>query len=308
MHAPASGTVDLHGGQPPPFLAFISCKLGHADHAVIGIVAFQGRPHSGTASRALATRSPAHTRQPQTQRIRVLTGGALIAVAAVIIAVRSSKSASRSAGSADRTAEAAAASAAASEGTLKAAEEQLALARDEHAQIEADRARQPVIEAIVASQIASRPGELAPERTVRIGLTNSGARALEDGLLTIMLDPGSDPELTDRWVTRVGDAPDDETIERWPGVEGAPRAFDYFARQVRVPARVSTLQYVRVGRRGRFSMRVKLFSAELAGNGPWVDAVIEVDEAGVARIDDLQAVQGPFAGRCADFEAEVTMD
>jgi len=229
----------------------------------------------------------------------------VIAVVALVIAVLSTKSASRSADSAAKTAEAAAASAVASAATREAADQQLALARDEHAQIEADRARQPIIEEIVPSQIASRPGELAPERTVRIGFTNSGARALEDGLLTIMLDPGSDVELTDRWGTRAGEARDDETIERWPGIDGAPRAFDYFARQMRVPAGVSQLQYIRVERRGRFSLRVKLFSAELAGNGPWVDAVIEVDSAGAARIADLLDVHGPFAGRCGDFDAEV---
>ena len=228
--------------------------------------------------------------------------GVLIAVAAVVIAVRSSNSASRSADSAAKTAVAADASAVASAATRKAAGQQLALAREEHIQIEADRARQPVVEGIVPSQIASRPGELAPERTVRIGFTNSGERALEDGLLTILLDPGSDAELTDRWGTRAGEAPNDETIERWPGIDGAPRAFDYFVRQLRVPAGVSQLQYVRVGRRGRFSMRVKLFSAELAGNGPWVDAVIDVDSAGVANIDDLEDVQGLFAGRCGDFD------
>ena len=232
--------------------------------------------------------------------------GVLIAVVAVVIAVLSTNSASRSAESAAQTAEAAAASVVASEATREAADQQLALARDEHAQIEADRARQPIVEEIVPSQIASRPGELAPERTIRIGFTNSGARALEDGLLTILLNPGSDAELTDRWGRREGEARDDETIERWPGVTGAPQALDYFARPIRLPAGVSMLHYVRVGRpHGRFSLRVKLFSTELAGNGSWIDAIIDVDPDGITSIDDLSDANGPFSGRCGDFENAV---
>jgi hypothetical protein len=98
-------------------------------------------------------------------------------------------------------------------------------------------------------------------------------------------------------------ARDDETVERWPGIEGTPRAFDYFAHQIRVPAGVLERRYVRVGRLpGRFSLRVKLFSTELAGNGAWADAVIEVDSDGVASIDDLSGERGPFTGRCADFD------
>jgi hypothetical protein len=233
--------------------------------------------------------------------------GVLIAVVAVVIAVRSSNSAFRSADSAEKTAAAADASAVASKATREAADQQLAVAREEHAQIEADRARQPVVEGIVPSQIASRPGELAPERTVRIGFTNRGARALEDGLLTILLNPGSDAELTDRWGKREGEPHDDETIERWPGVNGAPQALDYFARPIRLPAGVSLLHYVRVGRpHGRFSLRVKLFSTELAGNGPWVDAIIDVDPDGTATIDDLSDASGPFSGRCGDFDGEIT--
>lgn len=228
--------------------------------------------------------------------------GVVVAAVALVIAVRSAKSASRSARAAEETTEAAAASARASTATRDAADQQLALARDEHAQMEADRARRPIVDLIVPSQIANRQDELAPERTVRIGFTNSGDRALEDGLLTILLDPGSDAELTDRWGTGKGSARDDETIERWPGIDGVPRAFDYFAHQIRVPVGVSILRYVKVGRRGRFALRVKLFSAELAGNGTWTDAVIEVGSDDVASIDDLSDERGSFVGRCAEFD------
>src|SRR6202035_4370520 len=197
--------------------------------------------------------------------------GVGVALVAVVIAIRSARSASASAELAKDTASSSAASASASAATREAAEQQLELAREEHEQIEADRARKPTVDQIIPSEIENRPGEVAPERTVRIGFTNGGNRALEDSLLTILLDPGSDAELTDRWGVQVGEARDDETIERWPGTKGAPRAFDYFAHQLRVPAGVSVVRYIRVGRRGRFSLRVKLFSAELAGNGLWVD-------------------------------------
>ena len=234
--------------------------------------------------------------------------GVVVALVAVVIAVRSAKSASASAELAKDTAASAVASATAGAATQEAAEQQLALAREEHEQIEADRARKPTVDQIVPSQIENRPGEVAPERTVRVGFTNSGNRALEDGLLTILLDPGSDAELTDRWGVRVGEARDDETIERWPGPKGAPRAFDYFARQLRVPAGVSIVRYIRVGRRGRFSLRVKLFSAELAGSGLWVDALIVVDQSGVARIDAIADANGPVAGRYADFDTADLMN
>jgi hypothetical protein len=141
--------------------------------------------------------------------------GVGIALVAVVIAVRSANSASASAEIAKETAAASAASAAASAATREAAEQQLKLAREEHEEIEADRARKPNVDQIYPSQIENRPGEVAPERTVRIGFTNGGHRALEDGLLTILLDPGSDAELTDRWGVQVGEARDDETIERW---------------------------------------------------------------------------------------------
>ena len=229
--------------------------------------------------------------------------GALIALVALVIAVRSARSATGSAESAEKTAYAAAESATTSAATRAASEQQLELAREEYAHIEAERARKPIVELIVPSQIEDRQGEVAPERTIRIGFTNSGTRALEDGLLTILLGPGSDAELTDRWGIRRGEVRDDETIERWPGAKGAPGAFDYFARQIRVPAGVSMLHYVRVGRRGRFSLRVKLFSTELAGNGPWVDAFIAVNADGIASIDQQVDEDGPYAGRCGDFDA-----
>ncbi|MGH2880908.1 MAG: hypothetical protein ACRDK4_15030 [Solirubrobacteraceae bacterium] len=218
-----------------------------------------------------------------------------------MIAVRSAKSASESAKLAEETAASAAASATSSAATQQAAEDQLALARREHERIEADLARKPMVDHITPSQIENRPGEAAPERTVRIGFTNSGNKALEDGLLTILIDPGSDAELTDRWGTQTGKGRDDETIERWPRPDGIPRAFDYFALPMRVPAGISIVRYVRIGRQGRFSLRVKLFSTELDGDGLWADAVIVVDQDGKAHIDDLSEANGPFAGRHADF-------
>jgi hypothetical protein len=232
--------------------------------------------------------------------------GVIIALVALTIARRSSRSAAESETSAEQTANSAAASAAAGAATQEAAEGQLKLAREEHDQIEADRARSPKVDVITPSEIHGRAGEAAPLRTIRIGFTNSGDRALEDGLLTILLDPGSEPELTNRWGTNAGEDRDDETIERWPGARGVPRAFDYFARPLRVPAGVSIVRYIRVAREGRFPLRVKLFSVELEGDGLWADAAVVVDERGNARVENPDAENGTFAGRDSEFaEAEL---
>lgn len=228
--------------------------------------------------------------------------GVLVALVAILVARRSAKSALESAEIAQDIAASAAESATSSTATREAAERQLALARQENQQIEAERARKPAVDRIIPSQIENRPGDAAPPRTVRIGFTNSGDRVLEDGLLTLLIDPGSEAELTDRWGVQVSEGRDDETIERWPGPEGVPRAFDYFARPIRVPAGVSVVRYIRVCRHGRFSLRVKLFSTELDGDGLWADAVIVVDKDGTARLDDLSGANGPFDGLYTDFD------
>jgi hypothetical protein len=229
-------------------------------------------------------------------------GGFLVAGVALMIAKASSKSASLSAESAETTAKAAEESARAGVATSQAADAQLAFAREERAEMQADRARRPIVDAIVPSQIDNTQSEVAPARTIRIGFTNSGDRALEDCLLTIMLNRGADSELTNRWGTQTGETRDDTTIEQWPGVNGAAQTFDYFARTMRVPAGVSVVRYVRVGRPGRFSLRVKLFSTELAGNGPWVDAVIQVDSVDYATVNDLANQREPSSGRCSDLD------
>lgn len=230
--------------------------------------------------------------------------GIVIAAAALVVARRSAADANRSATSAERTREAAETTASAGRSMLEAASEQLELARVEHERIEADRARRPAVERIELSQIESRPGEVAPAGTFRIGFKNGGDRALADAILTVLLDPGSSPELTRRWGDPTGERPDDETTERWPGVDGLPRAFDYIVRPVNAQIGVSYLLYVRIARQGRFPMRVKLFHAELAESGPWVDAAVEVESDGTTTIDDLSDHRsgGPAEGRCMDFD------
>lgn len=228
--------------------------------------------------------------------------GVTVAFVALIIARRSARSASASATSAEQTAQSAAESATASTAVAQAADQQLAVAREEQRRLEAERARKPRVSEITPSEVESRPGQEAPARMIRIGFTNHGDRTLEDGLLTILLDPGSAPEITDRWGRNSQEVPADETIERWPGPKGIPRAFVYFAQPLRIPAGVSIVRYVRVARHGRFAIRVKLFSAELDNGGPWVDAMVVVDEAGNARIDDLSH-EGLFSGQDSDFAA-----
>jgi hypothetical protein len=230
--------------------------------------------------------------------------GVLIAAGALVVALRSAAEAKRSAADAQKTRGAAEAIETASGATLKAATEQLALARAEHERVEADRARRPAVERIELSEIESREGELVPAGTFRIGFKNSGDRVLSDAIITILLDPGSSPELADRWGNPTGERPDDETRERWPGVEGPPRSFDYIARSVDCQIGVSYVRYVRIARRGRFAVRVKLFHAGLAGGGPWIDAEVVVDDDGTTRLDDLGGglAERPFEGRCVDFD------
>lgn len=230
--------------------------------------------------------------------------GVLMAGAALVIALRSAADASRSAESAERTSGAAEASAAASEATLHSATAQLELARAAHEQAEADRARRPVVERIELSEITPQPGEVAPVGTFRVGFKNSGDKTLSNALLTILLDSASFPELTDRWGRPTGESADDDTRERWPGVDGLPRTFAYIARFVDVQIGLSLVRYVRITRRGRFPLRVKLFHSELAAGGPWIDAALDIDADGTTTIDYLPTKTSPGAleGRCADFE------
>jgi len=223
--------------------------------------------------------------------------GIVVAAAAFVVASRSARDAHSSAESSERTARA-------STATLQAANEQLALARREHERLEAERMRQPEVRAIELSGIDPRPGEETPPGVSRIGFTNSGDRGLRDAVLTILFDRGSAAVLTDRWGNPASDQSRDDTRERWPGVDGVPLAFDYFARHVSVPVGVSRLHYVCIPRAGRFPIRVKLFHAALPGDGPWADRWIEVDDQGNTTILDVseESSRGAYEGRQTDFD------
>jgi hypothetical protein len=225
--------------------------------------------------------------------------GIVVAGAAFVVALRSAKDASRSAGSAERTAQASAS-------TLEAASEELALARHEHERLEADRARRPVVERIELSDVHARHGEESPAGVFRVGFSNTGDQDLRDAFFTILLDPGCVAVLVDRWGNVKPDQSKDETHERWPGVEGIPRAFDYFVRRISVPVGVASLQYVCIPRWGRFPIRVKLFHAALAGGGPWVDRWIDINDQGTATVvdlpDDGSCSGTAYDGRHADFD------
>jgi hypothetical protein len=221
--------------------------------------------------------------------------GILVAAAALLVAARSARDASSSAKSAERTAEASAT-------TLEAATAQLELAKQEHERLEAERARRPSVNEISLSEIQARPGEQAPAGVFRIGFTNRGNTDLQAAVLTIMFDPGSAAVLVDRWANLEHDQSRDETHERWPGPDGVLRAFDYFARHVSASQGVSRLQYVCFPRRGRFPIRIKLFSASLGDLGPWVDKWIEIDEEGRASVVDLAGEPERYAGRLSQFD------
>lgn len=221
--------------------------------------------------------------------------GILVAAAALIVAVRSARDSKRSADAAERTANASVA-------TLEAATEQLQLASQEHERLEAERARQPGVDQITVSEIQPRPGEEAPAGVFRVGFANRGDADLRDAVLTIMFDPGSAATLVDRWGNLDPDQSKDETHERWPGPLGVLRSFDYFARHVNTPAGVSSLQYVCFPRRGRFPVRVKLFSASLTGFGPWTDKWIDIDEQGSASVSDLPGGRARYEGHHSDLD------
>jgi hypothetical protein len=232
--------------------------------------------------------------------------GLLVAGGALYYAIQSAADAEFSARSARQTADAAGDIATASRATLNSAIEQLRIARDEHRRLEEERARRPRVASIMISEINARPGEQAPPGTFRIAFTNTGDRPLSEGLLTIMLDPGSRPELTDRWGGSSGKLRDDETIARWPGANGLPRDFDFLATSVDVQRGVEFVRYVRVRRHGRFALRVKLFNVDLEGDGPWIDVAVVISATGTTTIDDLSGDNppGPTAGRCAVLAME----
>jgi hypothetical protein len=233
--------------------------------------------------------------------------GTLTAAVALIIALRSAADARRSSASADQTRVAAEKIAAASQAALESTTQQLGIVQSEHDRLEAERARRPAVDRISASAIQPRPAELLPSGLFRIAFKNVGDRPLLDAILTILIDPGSVPALTDRWGTPTGQRPSDETRERWPGPAGLPRTFDYIAQNINVPIGVSHVQYVRVARWGRFALRIKLFQADMTESGPWLDSVVDVDRAsGAALVDSLRAEfpGGVFEGRCAAFEVE----
>lgn len=220
--------------------------------------------------------------------------GILVAGGAFVIASRSARDARRSAD--------------ASEQTAKDAKEQLVLARREHEQLEAERMRRPAIESIRLSSIDPGPGEEdTPQGLFRIEFANTGDRDLQDAVLTILFDRASAAELTDRWGSHDPAQSKDDTRERWPGVEGSPQRFDFFARAVTVQVGVDFVQYVRFPRVGRFPIRVRLFHAALDRRGPWVDRWIDVDDDGKVTVDVVQH-DSPrsYEGRAADFDPPAT--
>jgi hypothetical protein len=224
--------------------------------------------------------------------------GILVAAGAFVVALRSARDSRRSADAAETTA--------------ASAHEQLVLARAEHEQLEADRRRRPIIERIHVSAIASGPGEEDPPAGVfSIGLTNIGDRDLQDAVLTILFDRASAAQLTNRWGQPDLDQSRDATQEGWPGVEGPPESFYFFARPITVQAGVSFVQYVRIPRAGRFPIRVKLFHATLDRRGAWTDRWIEVvDPTGKTTVIDIGKGHrdGPYDGRDADFDFDPPED
>jgi hypothetical protein len=86
-------------------------------------------------------------------------------------------------------------------------------------------------------------------------------------------------------------------------VGGLPRTFEYIARPLDAHVGWSVVEYVRLTRRGRFAVRVRLFHAELDGNGPWIDAAINVARDGTTTIERLSdQTSAVVEGRCMDFE------
>jgi hypothetical protein len=224
--------------------------------------------------------------------IIVAISGVILAGIALYYAVRSASDAEESAHLARRMADGMGDLVRASQATLGSAIEQLHVARAEHARLEEERARRPVVNQIEISEIEGAPGADAPSGVFRIGFTNSGDTALREALLTIMVDRGALPETTTRWGDAGERLSEDLTMERWPGAQGIPREMEYQAAAVEVPRGVSRVRYIRLQRRGRFALRVKLFCADLEKEGPWVDVFVEVSDRGVTTIDNLSG-EGP---------------
>jgi hypothetical protein len=221
--------------------------------------------------------------------------GILVAAGAFIVALCSARDSRRSADAAEKTA--------------ASAHEQLMLARSEHEQLEAERNRCPAIERIHIGAIASGLGEEDPPAGVfSVGLTNTGDRDLRDAVFTILFERASAAELTNHWGQPDIDQSYDTTQEGWPGVEGPPESFYFFARLITVQVGVSFVQYVRIPRVGRFPIRVKLFHATLDRRGPWTDRWIDVDPTGKTTVIDIgqDHQEEPYEGRDADFDPPVT--
>ncbi len=217
--------------------------------------------------------------------------GILVAASAFVVALCSTRDARRSADAAETTA--------------ASAHEQLMLARAEHEQLEADRQRRPVIERIHIRAIAPAPGEEDPSAGVfSIGLTNTGDRDLQGAVLTILFERASAAQLTNHWGQPDLNQSHDTTQEGWPGVEGPPESFYFFARPITVQVGVSFVQYVRIPRVGRFPIRVKLFHATLDRRGSWTDRWIDVDLTGKTTVIDIGqgSQEGPYEGHNADFD------
>jgi hypothetical protein len=232
--------------------------------------------------------------------------GVIVAGVALYYAARSAQDAEESSRLARRTADAAGDLVHASRATLNSAIEQLQIARAEHSRLEAERARRPAVDRIVVSGITASPGEEAPPGTFRIGFTNTGDKSLTEAVLTIMVDRGALPEVTNRWGDVSGRLSEDVTTERWPGAHGVPREFEYLVTTLDVARGVSRVQYMRLRRHGRFALRAKLFCADLDGDGPWIDVFVDVSETGQTTIDDLSAdrPREPTAGRHAELTVE----
>jgi hypothetical protein len=206
---------------------------------------------------------------------------------------------SRSADAAERTALSAKEISEASKKALEAATAQLEVATREHERQEAERARQPIVDRIALTDVVPAEGEDPAIGVFRVAFTNSGTRDLTDAYLTILFVRGSASELmTGRWGDPDSSGSRDSTRERWPGPDGSPRDLDYVVKPVSAQRGFWRLQYVRIQRQGMFPIRVKLFHADLAGDGPWIDAWVHVEEDGKTRIQNIDT-ENPeaFEGR-----------
>jgi len=227
--------------------------------------------------------------------------GSIVAIVVALISVGiaavawsqardSAADSSRSASAAEQTAGSAKEISEASQKALQAATAQLEVATREHERQEAERARQAIVDRIVLTDVVPAEGEDPAIGVFRVAFTNSGTRDLTDAYLTILFVRGSASELlTDRWGGPDSSGSRDSTRERWPGPNGSPLDLDYVVKPVGAQRGVWKLQYVRIQRQGMFPIRVKLFHADLAGDGPWIDAWIHVDEDGKTRIQNITA-------------------